>query len=529
MTTNALHKRTTTVFSILILLCCFYFYFGGYGTVFLYSDSLEIPSVFIDLIVKHHSLSHWSFSPNHYAFPDAVIFFITAFFFKNLITCLLITSFILLALYYFLLVRVGCLIAGKENVNFFRLSALLSLTLASTHNFHAIELLYPPFNSHFSSTLIGTLSILYCVLKLIDSPNSTLQMQGRCATDPSLTLRVLLFLLCFLFVFSDPLPLPTLMPSLFIGLFFLWRYSNEVPRNTLKAIFWIVLLGMTLGHLADRLSWLLPVARSSGIQGFHFLPALLQLKYNFTLYFQETSLLPLVALLYFCIAVFLLLNRVLSKKPLITDDRWLFVSCILAAPLLLSLFLSFFDADIVHHYPILSHFQEGLILSVFLGIPLLLCRFSVIKNFLNRTAFVWFLLLLIYLFTFGKPTRFSEIIHLYPPLTQCLDTLKAENKLANGNGISNYADARYTTFFSKKNLNIVSVNEKLEAIPWMSTSSDYLNKTFYYVIVDHDAPASIDVVSSLLKSKPSAVYSCADRIVLVFAQGFTLQPAKNKH
>lgn len=449
------------------------------------SNQLSIPHLYHDLWFNHGDLKDWIFSPVPYFFPDTIIGFIIAFFIHSVQAQLLLANVTELCLLYFIIVQIGQKIYGETYQNFFRLSAILLIVLASGH-LHDREVLIPLWTSHFGSTVLIYLMDLWLILHYLESPQkkSTLALLALCN---------------FFTSFSDPFFFILFNGSLFFGLVALAK-KQIISWNTSFKLFFIPLFFSTLGLCCNFFDLFhLNIAAFLGEEQDISAPIhyswniIIQVQQTIALYYAENPIIVLISFFFLCWGIklfFQAFRKTSHKKNELT--HFIIITC--SASIFLTLFSSLFlDHDFEKPtFFGLRHFTNALILPSFLCLPLLLAQLSsAIPQFVNRYYFLFMAIFLACLFLFNPIRPLSELLDYYPPIAQCLDEHAKKGELFNKHGVTGYWVARVTTLLSKENVQLVPI---LSAKPydWMNTKNDYRHQRFYFVLSRDITPVTTD-------------------------------------
>lgn len=456
-----------------------YFYPDIYINALFNSNELAIPHLYLDLWNHHGHLSDWSFSPVPYFFPDALIGFTIAFFIHSIQAQVLLANSAELCLLYFLIVQIGQKINGKTSKNFFRLSGILLVVLASGH-LHDREVLIPLWNSHFGSTVLVYLFGLWLILHYLISPQKN-------------TVMILLALCSFLASFSDPFFFILFNGSLFFGLLALAK-KQEASWSTCSRLFFIPLFFSILGlccnffdHFHLNIAAFLGADHEISKPIHYSWNVISKVQHTLALYYADNPITVLVSLFFLLFGIGLFFNafrkKTLEKCKKNTLTHFVIITC--SASVFLTVFSSFFlDHDFENpNFFGLRHFINALILPSFLCLPLLIAKISsptIFQN-VNRYYSLFMTILLTSLLIFNPIRPASALFDYYPPIAQCLDEHAKKGELFNKRGVTGYWVARVATMLSKENVQLVPT---LSAKPynWMNTKNDYRHQRFYFVL-----------------------------------------------
>lgn len=443
------------------------------------SNQLSIPYLYHDLWFNHGHLHDWTFSPVPYFFPDTLIGFIVAFFIHSIPAQVLLANAIEWFLYYFLIIQIGQAIYGpiygSVSKNFFRLSAILLVVLASGH-LHDREVLIPLWTSHFGSTVLVYLFSLWLILKYLHH-------------QPKNSLLALLAILNFITSLSDPFFFILLNGSLFFGLLAMAKQKNASWSTCLK-LFFIPFLFSILGLLCNFYDLLhLNISAFLGAEQKITSPIhyswdiIIRVQHTIALYYADNPMIILITFFILLWGIGLFFKAFYASHPKKEAfTHFIIITC--SASIFLTLFCSLFLDHDFEKPPFLGlrHFINALILPTFLCLPLLIAQVSPsIFKYVNRYYSLFMAILLASLLLFNPIRPLSELLNYYPPVAQCLDENAKKGDLLNKHGVGGYWSSRFNAVFSKENVQLAPI---LSAKPynWMSTKNDYRHQRFYFVL-----------------------------------------------
>lgn len=480
---NVKSKSYITPFLILYaLIICIYgfisFIYAKQLDKLFNSDQLKLFYLYQDLMIDHHSIQHWIFVPVLYFFPDGLLLFVIKPWVNSIGLTYIILYVIYLLLFCYLIVAVGTLISGKNSKNIFYLSVIFSLILAMTGGLGR-ELFLPLFNSHFGATILVYLLALYWVIQL-----SSRQTFGK---------GLLLSVICMITSFSDPLFAVIFVGSTLSGLILIILIEKKKSLRFAKAVLLSIgscLIGFACNHynLIPSINidnYLVGTAHFNWVTFYTVFKAL-------SLYFNEEPIILILCFVYL-IAVGIICVKGIFLKNKSYDKNLLFLLATIAAGFpLITICSIILDPDYLYPtFSMLRHFQSAILLPVFLGIPILLVKYTDINLLINRYINSTLVIIIGSVLLFGSflmPNQFKKI---YPVLTKCLDEFREQGELPSANGIANYWDGHVTNIFSKRELNVVAVR-KLKSYNWASTKADYKNKFFHFAVVRGNTEADLD-------------------------------------
>lgn len=509
----------TILITVLILGFSIYFFIANmdFGRVF-NSDQISIPYLYKDLFQHHGLVRNWKFSFDNYFFPDTLIFFLANFFVNNARVAILLAESIILIGYYLSLVAVGALVCGEENKNLFRLSALLSLTLFSGH---LGSLATPLLTGHFSCNVIVYLLEIFLIIKLL--------------TDSSFRWNVLLVVLVFLTLFSDPLSLVVLVGSVLVAIVGLFRTVAKPQKIVLIKIGFLLSLIAVLNSFIIRLyPFHLNIVRAK-LKFLFSVERAITLYNDFLNFYYDNPIIILIVFAHLVIAAwfFIKLNLLKGEKNFlnILGVNTLFIIFSSSSVLIILIFFSIaFDPDLTPGSLALLHFIPAILIPVFLGFPILLTKYTNIGVIANKYYGYFALILLANLLIFGVYKSFAPFVNYYPALTKCLDDYYQTGQLKGKNGLDEYWEAHPSSIFSKNDLNIVAVLADYQPQDWMSTKGDYLNKKFNFIILRTSTP---DFQARKIEIKkfglPHTILKCPgddSHFIYTYRTGFSLPKLK---
>ncbi len=534
MTLRVIVQKKQFLVFLLTLFClglCIYFYFVRHSDFLYYffnSDSLEIPYLYKDLFIKHGSFKDWNFSPVNYFFPDALIFFVIAFLVKNLNFAILLWNITLLFLGYVFIVAIGCLIGGKENKNLFRFSALIFLFLAP---YIGQEILFPVASSHYGSTVVIFLINLYLILRLLN--------------QSKFIYYLLLGLGCFLTNLSDLLFIVAFIGPVLMSLLVTAWFADKPNRIILIKIFLTIAISGPLGYFSNLYDLLhLHIAHQHVI--IHFAHAWTIFRTNLIIFYNDHPIIILIDIFYVILVLAIFLRLLFPKQYLKLNYSTLnelnistlFVLMTLCfCTILTVLAVLLFDVDLfavgIHS---LLHLEPAILFPVFLGLPILIIKYSNVGEAVNRVYVFLIISLIICLCLFNQKYAIKGFINHYRPLTQCLDGYARTGQLISKNGVAGYWGARLNTYLSRENLNVVALtDDATHPFAWMSTKADYVNKTFNFVVagsqqMDPSTGMQVQAFDPMVivknLGKPDLILICPNMkeySIYVYKKGFHLQ------
>jgi hypothetical protein len=495
-------------FIILVYFIFQYYSLGDRPWVFYTSDSVYIPYLYRDLILRHGSILQWTFSPVPYFFPDTFVYFILAAAVKNLKVAIVLFAFFQYSLYYWLIVTIGKEVFGRSKTTLFRLSTLIALLGVATGHLQQETLnLGLISQTHFSTALMFLFGLVL-ILKTFYTPN-TLNY-------------ALLFAVCFLTTFSDILFITQFVVVALVSLCLMLMLSNkddhEKKRIYTNNIF-IITISSIISYLIYRHSFFFLNMSFGGhlikrYSASDLMAATEKIYKNLMLFSQNNAV--VVGLL----IMFLVLSAALIGKALYYrvkdqqtcfDCKFLFTMIMLFMTVLIGIgSLLFLDNNLmVPGYNEFRHSLPMIIFPVFLGVPLYVTQYTSVEG--NFAKYYGYLVLIILLcaYFFVPKGSLGNIIKFYPASIACLDANAEKYHLKDGVTDFYWASRSYS-FLSKRALNIVTVAALSEEgfVPrtWFNTLHDYHEKDFNYFITgfghlvdtDHYQPMNKQMVEKRL-------------------------------
>lgn len=473
------------------------------------TNQLSIAHLYLDIFIRHSPFSAWTFSPTPYFFPDALAFFIVAACINNINLAILVINVIWLLLYYHLLVSVGQKVCGKHYKNLFRFSALISLFLACGP-LAPQEVFVPLWTSHFGSTILMHLLGVFLVLKLLEQEKW----------------YYYLFLTSIVFFtsLSDPYFFVVFCGSIAGGLLALMHNENIKKSLILRLMGFVMLFGF-LGFMANFFDWFhlgirhfFDVSHKVPVSAHFSWESVIRLREILMLFYQKNPLILLGTLFTLILGI-----KAFFVNTLPVKSRFMMIS--IASGIVITVVSSIvMDPDLLN--PVffgLRHFQTALILPTFLGLPIFLAQYETVLPFVDRYYGYFLAVLMACLLLFNPYESIQHMTHIYPPVTQCLDEHAKHGELISNNGVSKYWDARVNTMLSHENVNVVTVSKSLNAYNWISTSYDYVGKTFHFVLIRKNKLPAEQVTAKW--GNPNKILDCLQDnhyMIYVYEKGFTL-------
>lgn len=421
---------------------------------FFTSDSFYLSALFKDIFLDKYGLEGWTLNGAPNFFPDMLIYFtLYPLSFSPVITAFLyaLVQNLLIVLGVFLIVKNLIQKLASQIAVFISLLfiiPLLSGTL-STHYEYSYHLMM---NAYHTSSFTMTLFALSIWLMYLNSPKKIL--------------LVLLFILVTLSSLSDRIFIISfVIPNILVGLILLIR-SQKKQKTYL--IYFTTLLGTISGmgifFLIDRYTEISFIAKGTALRLDKIAlcsNALLSYFKSVFLKFDIISItLTLIVISYINSLVYFLKHFI--KKERIASNYKLFIIITfflfsIIAILLTPIFTgAFYNLNYLRYN--IFFFYAGLILlgiNIFIYINKPRCIIIVYYSFIITSAF-----LLIGLTIKKNPiASFKNNVSYKPKYIKIIDSLNNNNLLLNG--VSGYWQARETTIFNDKNINVLAVNSNL--------------------------------------------------------------------
>ena len=521
-------KLLKPLLTILIVGFSIYFYLsrGSIPGDLFNSDQISIPYLYLDLIQRHHELQYWNFSYSNYLFPDTLIYFLVKLFFNDFRVAELAVDCIMLCGYFFAIIALGRNVCGKSKQNIFLLSALVSLVLINTS---LMPLFVPIFTSHFCSSVVIYMLQLLLITLLFKNPKTIYYWA--------------ITLLPFVTIFSDPITAGSLVGSIIVGMV---GISRLIPKSERRVLIKIGIL-LVLAALASA------VMTHLNLFGLHF--DLYPFRIQFTLarviilykafqnFAVNNPIIMLIMLVDILAAAWMFFKFIFrrpdaSQLPLKEIPFWLVMFSTASCLPILFIFSWGFDYDVSPGNLNLFHFLPAILLPVFLGFPMWLAKYTDLKTMVDKYYFHLTGILLAYVLIFGTYQSILPVVNYYPDIAQCLDYYYESGQLLGSNGVADYWDAHPSVMLAKNHFNVVAVWQNYTPFDWMSTSQDYRDQKFNFIITRSNQEHLQERQTGLAQfGAPTAVLSCpvgsspaqATHFIYTFKQAFVLPKPPPKH
>lgn len=501
-------------FALLLNLVFLYYSIGDRIWIFYNSDSLYLPYLYQDLIMRNGKFSEWIFSPTPYFFPDMLIYFILAAISGHLRLTILLYAIVQLTLYYWLIIAIAKkIIKNKTDISLLHLSVFISLLLLGKGYLQQETLIMGLISqSHFGTALMFLLGLLL-MLNTFSSNNPWNY--------------VFLFIICFLTVFSDILYLTQFLVPAILSLCFMIFLSNHRKEKIIyiKNIL-VICLSCTSSYIIYK-SKILPIhlddytSHLLRIHSFELIPAAEKIISNLSVFYHHNTITFSFLGLFIALTLYYFIKEPFKNPGYIESNKFFIftISFLFASIIAGILSLLFFDNNLMaKNYINLRHCIPYIIFPVFLGVPLFLIMYTRLAETISSYYIYIIILMLSFAYFFSPKGAISNIINFYPASTACLDFYADKYHLKNG--VSYYFwETRANSFLSKKNLNIVQINFDISSGPipklYFNTLRDFKNKDFNFILIgrEHLVDTSPHVVSNIqgFKEKfgtPSFEFTC---------------------
>jgi hypothetical protein len=515
-------------FVLLLNLIFLYYSIGDNLWIFYNSDSLYLPYLYQDLIMRDGKLSEWIFSPTPYFFPDMLIYFILASITQHLRLAILLYAIVQFILYYWLIVAIAKkIIKNKTDISLLHLSVFISLLLLARGYLQQETLIMGLISqSHFGTALMFLLGLLL-ILNTFSSNNPWNY--------------VFLFIVCFLTVFSDVLYLTQFFVPAIMSLCFMIFLSNHHREKTtyLKNIF-VICFSCMSSYIIYK-SKILPInldnytAHLLRIHLFELIAAAKKIIYNLSVFYYFNTITLIFLGLFIALTLYYFIKEPFKKPGYIESNKhFIFTINFLFASIIAGILsLLFFDNNLMApNYINLRHCIPYMIFPVFLGVPLFLIMYTRLADIISTYYIYIIILMLSCAYLFPPKGSISNIINFYPESTACLDFYADKYHLKNGVSYF-FWETRSNNFLSKKNLNIVNIDIDLSAGPiprlYFNTLHDFKNKDFNFIVIGSEHESDPFLASNIHQFKnkfgmPSFEFTCPSwddkkNTVLVYQTG----------
>jgi hypothetical protein len=445
------------------------------------SDTLYLPSLYRDLFIDHNSLKGWHLNPSPNFFPDMAIYFFLMFISGNLIVSSFLFSliqYIVILLSIPFLFRI--LIPHVSHL-FIALSVLLNtlffLVTFFSHDFSFTFYLLS--NAYHTGVFAMGLICIILTLKYLK--------------NPSKTRLVLLFIICFLSVFSDRLFIVVYSIPVFTLVFFLIKrqYVREVYRLLLVNVIALI-AGMAAFRFLDSSSYVFIDQANSFLNFSNIGPSfnmLFRQLDDYLLGINFKSLIILLSLVSFTGTVILFFRKTGKQaKYLFLRFYCLFsityALVVLFMPVLVGNYTGYDTIRYNIYVFYLLVINTGIVAAALLNGRMM--KRSVRMSVTLIPAFFSLAVACIIVSEFsGKGLR--QFFNYYPKIVRCVDDAAQKDKLFYG--VGGYWDAKYITLFSKKGIHIYSVYDDLTPCNHVTNENWYTDRRaiFNFIIQNHVA------------------------------------------
>lgn len=488
-------------FVLLLNLIFLYHSIGDRVWIFYNTDSLYLPYLYQDLIMRNGKLSEWIFSPTPYFFPDMLIYFVLAVISHNLRLAILLYAAVQFILYYWLIIAIGKkILKNKTDISLLHLSVLISLLLLSKGYLQQETLVMGLISqSHFGTALMFLLGLLL-ILNTFSSNNPWNY--------------VFLFIVCFLTAFSDVLYLTQFFVPAMMSLCFMIFISKNPEEKTIYAQNIFVICFSCISSYMIYKSKILPIyldnyiAQIRRIHLFELINAAKKIIFNLSVFCHYNTIVFIFLGLFIALTLHYFIKKLLLKKPSYIEfnKQFIFTITLLFASILAGILsLLLFDNNLMaNNFVGLRHCIPFIIFPVFLGVPLFLIMHTRLAEITSKYYIYIIILMLSCAYISTPKGSISNIINFYPESTACLDSYT--NKYHLKNGVSyDFWETRSNNFLSKKNLNIANINFDLNSGPiprlYFNTLHDFKNKDFNFILISSDHLVDPNFASNFLPLK----------------------------
>ena len=530
--------KTSAVITVLIyVFTTGYFllsYFCGKLNLFIFfnADALNLSALYKDLFINHNPLSSWHLSSVDFFFPDFFLFSLVQLIFSSVVPVTLAYAILqglcFIVILYFILVNcytydvgdtVNVITSRKYAFRFAVLANALFMLLAALENGVATSDIWTVYRTyqisswHFGSYIMNLLGLLLIILFFKQTNkdafhnypywrniNSAIHVKQD-KIKLSFILNICLVLVVALAVFSDKIYIVQfIIPILCTCL---------LMRNKLvKHVLFSVILGFIIGYVGSKVLPLSTLSPQLLANIANFFTVQDQLFNAFDQYFSVNMAYLKLSFLGIVISCILLVYN--YKRGMI---RFLVV-CFLFE------FIFIWIATIIN-----GGTNTRYLLPIFFGGPLLMFILAnpYKRNVLFNLACYSSLLVMGYntinlLVDFDSnkllPTSY------YPGEVACLDEIAKNYNVHYG--IAQYWDVKKVNILSKNDVELATVNDKLEYTNWMDTSS-YRHAGYDFAFIDlaksGDYLPNVDLIKQI-NGEPIVDIMCGQRwLVLVYGNG----------
>jgi hypothetical protein len=485
--------------------------------LFFDSDQLLIPNFFKDIFLNNNHYNDWFLSPAPHFFPDMILYFPIIFVCKDIYLQFLVYIHLILLLTYFIIKYIYQLYFSKKKSTFFALTVISSLfVLAFTVNTPYMWLPMPA--AHYGEFLIGLLLIII-ITKLLDNnelnfkkyflySNSAILIFASSASDLLFIIQfVIPFFISYIFLyikkyinFGKFLLISTLciIPAMIGGL--LSKYI--VPHEILYGY---------LAPSAQKIS-----LNTINIQLSAFLAAIkIAIKY-----------LPGNVFLIFYLSLFFIIGMILFNKTKIRNFSFSIRIIFLCTVIFLSIII---NAVVLCLFTQPSVITERYLIPLY-SFPYILFFLPLyfLENYQDKYKIITFIFYIILINSIIGPLKL--IVHdkikpkleYYPEEIKCID--KSLQEYGN-HGVAEYWDANVVSILSKKNIEVVSLNARLEPV-FFATNSTKFSKPSSFVIISHAKPL-FDLNTNIVYAtygNPKKIIRCGEKTLLIYPKNSIKTP-----
>lgn len=436
------------------------------------SDTLYMPSIYKDVFIDGTGFKGWHLNGAPNFFPDMLFYCIINWITGNFISACFTYSIIQYVFILFMFYLIYIEFFGKNNLAPITIANLL-MTLFFLTNLR---------NNDFMFSFL-TLSISYHMGAFV---MSLIAMFFTFKYYNSSKTRYLILLFVFstlgfindrLFVVMYSLPVFSFIALIFI-------------RTGRKRILFILssnVLSMLIGYLLFRAIKFSNYIYIYGLEGkiYNFanmkkcISIMLSEHWNILLEMKNHGIIFILTILSFFLMVYIAIKNIRGIYLKKSIDNKILINTLFVLFASSFIFITYLNPAINGYYLGLAHLRYNIyvlylgIFSISFLINIVLANYGKIQNVINYTLALFFLMVAInHASKIKIGNGLKEFFNYYPNSVQQIDNVAKENGLKYG--ISEYWTAKLTTMFSKEDLRVYTVFEKL--VPWYHVT----NENWYY-------------------------------------------------
>ncbi len=443
------------------------------------SDTLYLPSLFVDVFENGNSISDWNLNPAPNFFPDMFFYFIL----MKLTGSLLVSSFLYSILQIIVINLLFLRLLKRLELNYHQLMVFANLGLSL---FALVELISDDFlfvfyilsNSYHTGSFVLSLIALNSVFGYLKSSQ--------------ITYLILLFFTCLLGYISDQLfVIGFVIPFVFSFMYYVLKTNS---KKSGAIIFSAAVGGLFSGSLLLKLltsSAILQVSSPNSFFNFeNSIPGFFIWINQYLIYIQEfnfISLIIVLAMFSFCLLVFDLIKNYRSQIDAIGLVKLFFLLAIIigyATPIIIG---NYTGIDTIRYN---FHFLIVLIILLPIELHALFNTFKTNLHTITSITFsVSFVVTLAVIF-FSK-NDYNAYFYFYPEKARKADLFYSKTGLKYGT--ADYWDAKLVTMFSRKGVILRPTFNNL--IPWdhvcnknwfFEHPTTHQNLNFQFTAIDSD-------------------------------------------